>query len=136
MDNEDLSTYGYERVRAHTAPVVIKRIDAHTRSAIEEHVRRGRDGIVHRLAELDREWDVDRAMMANFALLGGAAFVLGLRKDKRWLGVFGAQLAFLMLHATVGWCPPASLFRRLGFRTTREIENERHALIRALETNQ
>lgn len=43
------------------------------------------------------------------------------------------QLAFLGLHALVGWCPPAALYRRLGFRTSREIESERRALRRALD---
>jgi hypothetical protein len=30
--------------------------------------------------------------------------------------------------AVQGWCPPVSLFRRLGFRTQREIDEERFAL--------
>ncbi|MCA9457611.1 MAG: hypothetical protein KC587_13175, partial [Nitrospira sp.] len=31
-------------------------------------------------------------------------------------------------HAIQGWCPPVPLFRRMGIRTTHEIQQERHAL--------
>jgi hypothetical protein len=33
-----------------------------------------------------------------------------------------------MQHALQGWCPPVPLLRRLGFRTSFEIEEERQAL--------
>jgi hypothetical protein len=133
-----------DRVREHTAPIVNQRIDALARSTVDECIQQGRDAIVERLAELDREWDIDRAMMVNFAVAGGASVAMGLRryaqtplfarKRKGFLYMFGAQLGFLLLHATVGWCPPASLFRRLGFRTAREIAAERNALRSALES--
>ena len=35
---------------------------------------------------------------------------------------------FLLQHAVQGWCPPLPVFRRLGFRTQTEIEEERYAL--------
>jgi hypothetical protein len=31
-------------------------------------------------------------------------------------------------HALRGWCPPVSALRRLGFRTAKEIDEERYAL--------
>ncbi|HET9942578.1 MAG TPA: hypothetical protein VFR05_04515, partial [Terriglobia bacterium] len=34
----------------------------------------------------------------------------------------------LLQHAVQGWCPPVPLFRRLGIRTQREIDEERYAL--------
>jgi hypothetical protein len=131
-----------DRVREHTAPIVNRRIDLHTQASVADCTRRGRDAILQRLAELDYEWDVDRALMANFAVAGGAAFLIGitryaqtppwLPKRKGFLYLLSAQLGFLLVHATVGWCPPASLFRRLGFRTAREIEAERRLLLSAL----
>jgi hypothetical protein len=41
-----------------------------------------------RLAELDCEWDIDRALMVNFAVVGGAAFALGMLRygGRRALG--------------------------------------------------
>ena len=37
-------------------------------------------------------------------------------------------LPVLFQHAVQGWCPPIPLLRRLGIRTSREIEIERVAL--------
>ena len=133
-----------DRVREHTAPPVNARIDSLTRAAVDATLAQGPRAIEHRLAELDEEWDIDRALMVNFAGAGGASFSLGLARyadsplfgprRKGFLYFFGAQLAFLALHGLVGWCPPASLFRRLGVRTKGEIEAERHVLLRHLES--
>lgn len=38
----------------------------------------------------------------------------------------------MMVHATLGWCPPSLWFRPLGFRTRFEIQAEREALLRRL----
>ncbi|WP_394836368.1 DUF2892 domain-containing protein [Pendulispora rubella] len=130
-----------DRVRAHTAPTVNRQLDRLTQANIDASIRGGRDAVIRRIAELDHEWDIDRAMMANFAIAGGSVLAVGIvrytRKPflqprrKGLLYFFGAQLGFLLLHAVAGWCPPASLFRRLGFRTKAEIENEKSILVRA-----
>ncbi len=132
-----------DRVRDHTAPKVNERIDALTRATIDEALSAGPGAIERRLSELDAEWDIDRALMVNFAVVGGASFSLGLARytdgpvlgarRKGFLYFFGTQLAFLLVHGVAGWCPPASLFRRLGFRTKGEIEAERHLLLQGLE---
>jgi hypothetical protein len=131
-----------DRVREHTAPHVNRNIALSTQACIEHCAEGGRDAIIIRLNELDREWDIDRALMMNFAVVGGAAYAAGLFRYSRsrlgrprtgLLGFFGAQMAFLFLHAAVGWCPPVALWRRLGFRTRIEIEAERFALLRRLD---
>ena len=132
----------HDRVREHTAPAVNERIDRLTRASADVAIQSGHDAIQTRLAELDQEWDVDRALMVNFAIAGATTFGLGiaryasstpfLPRRKGFLYFFGAQLGFLLLHGVVGWCPPASVFRRLGFRTAREIEVERTLLRSAL----
>lgn len=132
-----------DRVREHSSPSVNQRIDLTAQASIDRTISRGRDQVVRRLAELDHEWDIDRALMANFATVGGAAFVIGLdryssasplsRRPKGFLYLVGVQMAFLMVHATLGWCPPVPLFRRLGYRTKLEIDTEREVLLRALE---
>jgi len=139
VTNEQQQHLEADRVRQHTAPGVNERIDLYTRASIEAAVRGGRGAIERRLQQLDREWDVDRALMVNFAVAGGVTFASGLARyaSSPWLGprrkgflyFFGAQLGFLLVHAVAGWCPPASLFRRLGFRTQREIEAERLELL-------
>jgi hypothetical protein len=133
-----------DRVRDHSAPIVNQRIAERTRDRIEHVVGEGRDAIIRRLEQLDHEWDVDRALMVNFAIAGGAAYAAGIyrythrpwfgQRRNGWLRFFTVQLGFLLLHGTVGWCPPLPVFRRLGVRTKSEIEAERRALLNALES--
>jgi hypothetical protein len=135
-----------DRVREHTPQLVTRRIDDLTRSTVDQAIRQGREAVTHRLDELDHEWDVDRALMVHFAVLGGATFLAGVLRTPRrrvfgrspsgLLYLFATQLGFLFMHGVVGWCPPASLFRRLGFRTSREIETERRVLDNALASTE
>ena len=48
--------------------------------------------------------------------------------DRRLFVLPALVAGFLLQHAVQGWCPPVPLFRRLGFRTQPEIEQERYAL--------
>lgn len=122
----------HDRVREHTAPVVNERIDLLARARVLDSIEAGHDAVVARLSELDREWDVDRALMVNFAVVGAIGFELGQRYDRRWMYLLRAQQFFLAMHAVIGWSPPLILFRRLGFRTTKEIAAERAILLRNL----
>ena len=133
-----------DRVRDHSGQGVNRRILQLIEANVERCNRQGRDAVVQRLAELDREWDIDRVLMANFAIVGGTAYGVGLSRFARrpwfgrrrtgWLYFFGAQLGFMLLHATVGWCPPVVVWRRMGVRTKSEIEVERNLLLAALAT--
>ena len=132
-----------DRVRDHSAHAVNQRIVRDIDRSVEHHIRGGRDAISRRIAELDREWDIDRVLMANFAVAGGIAYGVGVHRytnrpllSKRRTGFlyfFAAQLGFLLMHAGIGWCPPSVLWRRLGVRTKTEIEIERSLLQAALE---
>ena len=81
-----------------------------------------------RLQELNREWDVERALEANAAVVALIGLVLGRLLNRRWYLLPTAVAAFLLQHALQGWCPPVNLFRRFGVRTQREIDEERYAL--------
>jgi hypothetical protein len=86
------------------------------------------EAIPGRLAELDREWDMERTLEANAATIGLAGVLLGAFLDRRLLAIPAAVTGFLLQHALQGWCPPVPLFRRRGVRTAAEIERERTAL--------
>jgi hypothetical protein len=122
----------HDPVRHRTSDRVNTRLDRARRRRIADAIAGGPDAIVARLAQLDREWNIDRALMLTFATLGFAFHELE-QRDRRWGWLFRVQIAFLGLHATAGWCPPQPILRRLGFRTQQEIDGERTALKRALE---
>jgi hypothetical protein len=127
----------HDRIREHTRESVNKRIDRQTLGALADSVGTT-DEIVARLRELDREWNVDRALMLNFSVLGALTGGLAMRALARsgrfggWGALFATQVAFLAFHAIRGWCPPLPVFRRLGFRTAEEIAAEREVLHQAL----
>jgi hypothetical protein len=124
-------------VRRHTSGASNARIDRDTVQALDAATR-SRDAIRTRLAALDREWNVDRALMLNFAIVGGLSATLAMRSLARrqrlggWGAMFFTQMAFLAHHAIRSWCPPMPVFRRLGFRSSQEICAERVALEREL----
>lgn len=120
-----------DRVRKRTLSSVNEMIDTQTHQHIEASLSGGRDAIIARLHRLDRELDVDRVLMANFAIFGSVALSLG-KQQRAWRFVAFAQMGFVLVHALVGWSPPLPFFRRLGFRTAREIAAERAALVERL----
>lgn len=86
------------------------------------------DQIAARLAELDREWDIERTLEANASTLAFTGTMLAATVDRRWLILPAMVTGFLFQHAMQGWCPPLPILRRLGFRTAEEINQERYAL--------
>ncbi len=126
--NDTMFPSTVDRVPAHTA----RHINVQIRSNMEARVRRiaaaGLEAIDRRLEELDREWDIERTLEANAASLTVAGAALALFVDRRFAVLPLTVGAFLLQHATEGWCPPVPIFRRYGFRTQPEIEQERYAL--------
>lgn len=117
-----------ERVPQHTAEVVNERIEQCTIQAVERAAAAGPAGIQKRLDELEREWDIERALEANASSLALVGLALGAFVSRRFFLLPAAVAAFLLQHALQGWCPPLPVLRRLGYRTQAEIERERYAL--------
>src|SRR4051794_2022412 len=95
--------------------------------SLRYHVARPRE-IPARLAELEREWDLERAMTAGAAGITLAGLALMALADRRFIAVPAMVGGFLLQHAIQGWSPPVTLLRRLGFRTSGEICEERCGL--------
>jgi hypothetical protein len=93
------------RVPRHTA----RHVNAQLYRQIEANVARtaagGREAMTRRLAELDREWDIERTLEANAATASLIGLTLGATVDRRWF-LFPAVVAgFLLQHAVQGWSP-------------------------------
>ena len=117
-----------ERVERITSRRSQERIERAMRRSLKSTAAKGRSGIDRRLGDLDREWDIERTIEANASTLALAGTLLGIFINRRFLVLPIAVTAFLLQHALQGWCPPVPLLRRLGFRTAKEIHEERTAL--------
>ncbi len=121
-------------------PSTVDRVPAHTNASANESIRKqteenlaryqhaGAAAINRRLQELDAEWDIERTLEANAATASLIGLALGATVDRRWY-LFPAVISgFLLQHALQGWCPPLTVFRHHGIRTSYEIDYERYAL--------
>jgi hypothetical protein len=117
-----------ERVPQHTAEHINAQIRRQTEENVARYAAAGDEAIDDRLAELDREWDIERTLEANAATLAATGAGLALLVDRRFAVIPLVVGSFLLQHAVQGWCPPIPFFRRLGFRTCAEIGHERYAL--------
>lgn len=121
-------------------PSTVDRVPNQTSDKINEQIRRqtwrslthygsaGPEAIDRRLAQLDQEWDIERTLETNASIALLLGVTLGTFVDKRFFALPAVVGGFLLQHAIQGWCPPLPVFRRLGFRTQAEIEQERYAL--------
>jgi hypothetical protein len=116
-----------DRVPDNTSSAINREIRAET----EERVRKALANparIDHRIKELEEEWDIERAIEMNASALAFVGTALGFFVHTYWLALPALVTAFLFQHALQGWCPPVPVLRRMGFRTSYEIEEERQAL--------
>lgn len=117
-----------QRVSQHTAEHTNRQIHQQALARVARFRNASPAVISRRLHELEQEWDIERVLEANAATLSVLGLTLGLTVDRRWLALPAVVGSFLLQHAVQGWCPPLGLFRRLGVRTQREIDEERFAL--------
>jgi hypothetical protein len=117
------------RVQLNTSQQINRRIRDETEERIACYRNASVEQIEQRLQELDREWDIERMLESNAATVCMIGVVLGTTVDRRWYLLPGVVGAFLLQHALQGWCPPLPVFRRMGVRTSSEIEEERRALM-------
>src|SRR3954453_631559 len=121
------SPWHVERVARNTEAAIGEQRRAGIRDSLRYHAARSRE-IPARLAELEREWDLGRAMTAGAAGFTLAGLALTALADRRFIAVPAMVGGFLLQHAIQGWSPPVPLLRRLGFRTSGEICDERCGL--------
>jgi hypothetical protein len=117
-----------DRVRAHTRPERLARLDQELRDRVARHLGASDEVLSRQIAEVERESDMERVLATNASVLALAGLVAGLVVDRRFLAVPVVVLGFLLQHARHGWCPPVPVFRRLGVRTRQEIDAEKYAL--------
>ena len=146
MTNKSKKCFATERMSAMSLfPPTSKRVECTTNSIIntwieDETIERvenlkGADStsIHKRLYALDCEWDTERIVETESAIMVLAGTVLGLLRGRKWLVLTGAGGLFLLQHALIGWCPTTPVMRRLGIRTPNEICFEKQLLEELLD---
>ena len=103
-------------------PVHVNAINERLDRMTEANLKRAVEKPADQLARLDREWELERALLLAFAGMGSVALWLGLRRNWRWRFPLMAQIASMTLQAVFRWSPQAAVLRSLGFRTRREID--------------
>ena len=116
------------RVQGQTTRSVNERIERSTAESFAHHATLRPEGINQGLRQLEQEWDIERTLQTNFAIVNLFGIALGALVDRRWYLFSAAATGFMAQHALQGWCPPLPAFRRLGYRTAAEIDHERYAL--------
>jgi hypothetical protein len=117
-----------DRVRAHSSRLQNHRIDAQTQQCLQRYAPADREAIGRHIDALNREWDVERYLQMNAGIVSLSGVVLGALVSRRFLVLPVVVFGFFFQHATQGWCPPLPVFRRMGVRTRREINQEKYAL--------
>ena len=84
--------------------------------------------IDRKITQLEKEWDVDRSVELNCAVMAVAGTALGALVNKRWFALPILAAAFLAQHSIQGWSPLIPVFKKFGFRNKNEINRERMAL--------
>ena len=105
-------------------------IDRRVEAAIGAQLRHcagSRRRIEQRLRELDEEWDLESVLEAQASLVASLGTVVGAVVNRRLPSVPMSWSAALVRLAANRLPLPAAL-RRMGLRTSREIEIERLAL--------
>ena len=118
----------HDRVREHTAADVNAALDDEMRDRLFRHSVSRDEEIAERLEALDAEWDIERYLETIAPSIALTGIALSVVRGRKWLLLPATVLGFFIQHAVQGWCPPLAVLRRMGFRTRREIEEERYAL--------
>lgn len=123
-----------QRVQLHTKNEVNNKIQEKTQENINYYKTKSRKQIVSRIKELDKEWDIERALETNAAIIILISSLLGIiTKNIWWIVFIGVISGFLLEHALQGWCPPVPIFRRIGIRSSAEIDEEKYSLKKLIE---
>ncbi len=115
-----------DAARSYSVPQLTKRVDQDTQECLRALAGADKEVITEHMEQFSREWDVERYLQTNASILTLAGLVLGATKSKKWLLVLAVILPFLLQHGLQGWCPPLTSFRRMGVRTSKEINRERY----------
>ncbi len=117
-----------KRVACNTQPDINDKIRQHTLQNLDKYKGSIEEVISEKIENLNAEWDTERVLEADAALMIMITAFLGFRHNRGWLLFTTAISLSLLSHALQGWCPSIPLIRKMGIRTSEEIYNEKTVL--------
>lgn len=117
-----------EKAERNTSAAALQRFDQQLRENIARIKGADRQAIEQRLSELDREWNIERAIGLEAPTMILLGLALGSLSNRKWFAVSAMAARMVILHNLQGWYPLLPVFRAAGLRTAEEIEQERMAL--------
>jgi hypothetical protein len=98
------------------------------RSPLHEYGHKGKQAKNERIAELSQEWDAERTLLLNAAVVSLSGALLGAFVNKKWFLLSAAAAVVMAEQAVTGWSPLYGLMKKLGKRSKDEIARERYGL--------
>ena len=117
-----------QRVALNTNPKVNINIRNETIGNLNNYNESSEVEISDRIKHLNSEWDTERFLETNAALIIIISTFLGIKSCKYWFLLTSTVGIFLLQHALQGWCPPVPIIRKMRIRTAEEINNEKTVL--------
>ena len=117
-----------DRIRRYTTRSQLNRIDRAMARRVSLYVGQSPEEIAARIAELRREWSIERYLQINVAAVGLGTIALALTRNRKWGFATCGALGFFLCHAIEGFDPPVPVLRQLGVRSRAEIDREIYAL--------
>jgi hypothetical protein len=111
--------------RSNTRPI---RISPKTEERVLRTAEKGPEAVDRRLRELDNEWDVVSLLKLHAVTIGLKYILFTSIVSKKYMWVPAVVGAMYAEQTSRGWSPPYALFKKLGWRTKEEIDEERYAL--------
>lgn len=124
---QPVETEGADRVRSHTDRDQLRELDREARERLDRLSGASNHELDVRIAELEQESDIERALEINASILALSGLALGITVNRKLLVIPAIVSGFLLQHGIQGWCPPLPILRRFGLRTRQEIDAEKYA---------
>lgn len=122
------------KVNRNTSTEINKIIQQKAEKTIHDLEDKSNKDIMDRIRQLDYEWDTERVLEINFAVIVLITSKLSLGGHKKWMALSGIASLFMIQHSIQGWCPPLPVIRKFGIRTASEILDEK-AILKTMINN-
>jgi hypothetical protein len=118
-----------DRVRRNTAEETNRMLDTRMEDRVRGYAAGcGEAEISSRIDELEREWSIERLIETEASMMGLTGLGLGAFVNRKFLALPAFVGSMVLLHGVQGWYPMLPVFRRLGFRSREEIDQEKFAM--------